>query len=205
MSTWGPSKRKSRQLSGRSGSAAKRSTASATRSSAGAKPAPASSRPGKRAQATAELRGAVEGREHEFLGIGLIVVGALLALALYLGLAGPLGRGIGELFGWITGVARYLVPIGLIVSGVALVRTGKSANPWRLAIGWGLVAVAVLGLLHVINGPDGVAGLNDLEDGGGFLGAIIEEPLEALIATPGAVIVLIGVLVGGIGLITQTS
>ncbi len=178
----------------------------ATSSSAGAKSAPASStRSGKRAQASAELRGAVQGREHEFLGIGLIVLGALLALALYLGLAGPLGRGISELFGWITGLARYFVPLALIVSGVALVRTGKSASPWRLAIGWGLVAVAVLGLLHVINGPDGVAGLNDVEDGGGFLGAIIAEPLEALIATPGAVIVLIGVLIGGIGLITQTS
>src|SRR5688572_7766853 len=139
MSTWGPSKRKSRQLSSRSATPAKRSSVPATSSSAGAKSAPASSaRTGKRAQASAELRGAVQGREHEFLGIGLIVLGALLALALYLGLAGPLGRGINELFGWITGLARYFVPLALIVSGVALVRTGKSANPWRLAIGWGM-------------------------------------------------------------------
>ena len=89
--------------------------------------------------------------------------------------------------------------------GVALVRTGRSSSPWRLAIGWGLVAAAVLGLLHVINGPDGVSGLDELEDGGGVIGAVVAEPLEALIATPGAVVVLIGLLIGGIGLITQTS
>ena len=145
------------------------------------------------------------GREHEFLGIGLIVVGALLALAIYFGLAGPLGRGIEELFGWFTGLARFAVPVALIVVGVALVRTGRSSSPWRLAIGWGLVAAAVLGFLHVINGPDGVSGLGELEDGGGVVGAVVAEPLEALIATPGAVVVLIGLLIGGIGLITQTS
>jgi S-DNA-T family DNA segregation ATPase FtsK/SpoIIIE len=160
---------------------------------------------GRRAQATAELRGAVEGREHEFLGIGLIVVGVLLALAIYFGVAGVLGRGTDELFGWITGLARFAVPVALIATGVTLVRAGKSASPWRLVIGWGLVALAALGLLHLISGPDGVSGLDRLEDGGGVIGASVAEPLKALIATPGAAVVLIGLLIGGIGLITQTS
>ncbi len=171
------------------------------------RPAASHRRPeeGAAAQATEELRGALSGREHEFLGIVLIVVGALLALAIYFGLAGPLGRGIGELFGWFTGLARFALPLALIVVGVALVRSGRSSSPWRLAIGWGLVAAAVLGLLHVINGPDGVSGLSELEDGGGVIGAVVAEPLEALIATPGAVVVLVGLLIGGIALITQTS
>jgi DNA segregation ATPase FtsK/SpoIIIE, S-DNA-T family len=198
VATWGPSKRKSRRLSARPSGATPRPVAKSPSPSSGAGT-------GKRAQATAELRGAVHGREHEFLGIGLIVVGALLALAIYFGVAGIVGRGTDELVGWFTGLARFVVPVALIVTGVALVRTGKSASPWRLAIGWGLVAAAVLGLLHVINGPDGFSGLDRLEDGGGVIGAVAAEPLEALIATPGAVVVLLGVLIGGIGLITQTS
>ena len=211
VATWGPSKRKSQRLSaGSSGSATRPSGRTApsrgTTSATGKTPARSSSAgAGKRAQATAELRGAVEGREHEFLGIGLIVVGALLALAIYFGVAGVLGRGTDELFGWITGLARFAVPVGLIAAGVALVRTGKSVSPWRLVIGWGLVALAVLGLLHLISGPDGVSGLDRLEDGGGVIGAAVAEPLKALIATPGAAVVLIGLLIGGIGLITQTS
>jgi S-DNA-T family DNA segregation ATPase FtsK/SpoIIIE len=211
VATWGPSKRKSQRLSaGSSGSATRPSGRTApsrgTTSATGKTPARSSSAgAGKRAQATAELRGAVEGREHEFLGIGLIVVGALLALAIYFGVAGVLGRGTDELFGWITGLARFAVPVGLIAAGVALVRTGKSVSPWRLVIGWGLAALAVLGLLHLISGPDGVSGLDRLEDGGGVIGAAVAEPLKALIATPGAAVVLIGLLIGGIGLITQTS
>ena len=63
----------------------------------------------------------------------------------------------------------------------------------------------MLGFIHVVNGPDGVSGLGELEDGGGVIGAVVAEPLEALIATPGAVVVLIGLLIGGIALITQTS
>jgi DNA segregation ATPase FtsK/SpoIIIE, S-DNA-T family len=204
VSTWGPSKRKSQRLSGRSSGAMPRSSAGARAAGSAPRPADGSSS-GRRAQATAELRGAVQGREHEFLGIGLIVVGALLALAIYFGVAGPVGRGVEELTGWFTGLARFAVPVALIVAGVALVRTGRSASPWRLAIGWGLVAAATLGLLHVINGPDGFSGLDQLEDGGGVVGAVAAEPLEALIATAGAVVILIGLLIGGIGLITQTS
>ena len=199
MTTWGPSKGKSRR---QSSSGATPRQPGQTANGRAATPAAGS---GRRAQATQELRGAVAGREHEFLGIGLIVVGALLALAIYFGVAGPLGRGIEELFGWFTGVARFAVPVGLIVVGVALVRAGRSSSPWRLAIGWGLVAAAVLGFLHVVNGPDGFSGLDRLEDGGGVIGAVVAEPLQALIATAGAVVVLIGLLIGGIALITQTS
>jgi DNA segregation ATPase FtsK/SpoIIIE, S-DNA-T family len=206
VATWGPSKRKSQRLSSSTSRPSGRSTSSRSTTSSTAKtPASSTAATGKRAQATAELRGAVQGREHELLGIGLIVVGALLALAIYLGVAGVLGRGTDELFGWITGLARFAVPVALIAAGVALVRAGKSSSPWRLAIGWGLVALAVLGLLHLISGPDGVSGLDRLEDGGGVIGAVVAEPLKALIATPGAVVVLIGVLIGGIALITQTS
>ena len=215
MATWGPSRRKSQRITARSrqsttGSSGRSPSTRGSTNSTAKTPATASGAgtgtgTGKRAQATAELRGAVQGREHEFLGIGLIVVGALLALAIYFGVAGVLGRGTDELFGWITGVARFVVPVALIATGVTLVRSGKSASPWRLVIGWGLVAVAVLGLLHLISGPDGVSHLDQLEDGGGVIGAVVTEPLKALIATPGAVVVLIGLLIGGIGLITQTS
>ena len=52
----------------------------------------------------------VDGREHEFIGIGLIAAGVLLGLAIYFNLAGPLGRGIETLLGWIVGLGRFAVP-----------------------------------------------------------------------------------------------
>ena len=160
---------------------------------------------GRRQQATNELRQAVDGREHEFLGIALIGVGLLLALAIYLNLAGPLGRGIETLFGWIVGVGRYAVPIVLLSVGIALVKRGRSASPFRLAIGWVLVALAALGLTHVVNGPSGFSSAAQLGRSGGYLGALSAEPLRALVASAGAVIILLAVGLGGLLLITQTS
>src|SRR5437867_2690522 len=43
-------------------------------------------------QARAELRDAVSGREHEFIGVAFICGGLLVGLAIYLKLAGILGR-----------------------------------------------------------------------------------------------------------------
>ena len=84
----------------------------------------------------------------------LLAVGVLLGLAMYLDLAGPLGRGIEEFVGWFLGLGRYLLPVVLVASGVALVKKGQSSSPVRLVIGWGLMGLAVLGFLHIIRTPD---------------------------------------------------
>jgi S-DNA-T family DNA segregation ATPase FtsK/SpoIIIE len=217
VTTWGP---RNRRPSRRSGSTAtprsSRSTRGGTRSSGSARGAATPSRgsrggrdgpppAGRREQATAELRDAVEGREHEFLGIGLIGGGILLALAIYVDLAGPLGRGIETLVGWVTGWGRFLVPAVLVAVGIALVRKGRSASPFRLVIGWSLVGFAALGLLHVIRGPDGFDDVDDIGSAGGFVGAAGAEPLAALLAPAGAVVVLLAAGIGGALLITQTS
>ncbi|MFT3854007.1 MAG: DNA translocase FtsK 4TM domain-containing protein [Ilumatobacteraceae bacterium] len=157
------------------------------------------------ASAGAELRGAVPGREDEFIGIGLIAAGILLGLAIWFGLAGVLGDGISKVVGWFTGVARYLVPIGLVFVGVALVRRGRSAHRVRLVVGWGLGTVAVLGLLHVLRGADRISDLDGVGRAGGWIGAIVGAPLRALIATPGAVVVLLAALAAAVMLVTGTS
>ena len=94
--------------------------------------------PTGRQATTDELRRAVGGREHEFVGIALIVGGAVIGLALYFDLAGPLGRGLELLLGWVVGIGRLVIPVALVVAGVSLVRKGQSSNPTRLVIGWGL-------------------------------------------------------------------
>src|SRR4051812_5140568 len=126
MTTWGQPKKRSK------------TTTTAKRPPAKAAPAaaPTSSR---RGQASSELRQAIEGREHEFAGIGFIVAGVLLGMAIYLDLAGPVGRGVETLVGWFTGLGRFVLPIALISIGIALVRKGESMHRFRLAMGWGLL------------------------------------------------------------------
>ena len=188
MTTWGPSKRRTKRSA-----AAPRGRRTS------------SSAPSRGQQAKTEVREGVEGREHEFVGIGLIVGGLLLALATFFNLAGPLGRGARTALAWLFGFGLIAVPIVLIAVGVSLVRKGRSASPMRLIIGWSLVALATLGLLHVFGGPQSFTDLDELDDAGGLLGALVGEPLEALLATGGAAVLLIGIVIGGALLITQTS
>ncbi|MEI6403692.1 MAG: hypothetical protein WCP59_16065, partial [Actinomycetota bacterium] len=115
-----------------------------------AKPAAKPAAKGGRSAAAAP---APSGSRIEFVGLGLIVAGVLLGLAIYFDVAGPLGRGVETMLGWFTGIGRYVVPVALVGVGAALVHRGRSDNPRRMLVGWALVAAAVLGLLHVVRGP----------------------------------------------------
>jgi S-DNA-T family DNA segregation ATPase FtsK/SpoIIIE len=212
MSSTNPSRKSSGSKSSRSrassgssnGSGPRSGRAAGGRSSVRDATPPGTAR--RRDRATAELREAVEGRQHEFLGVGLVIVGSLLGLAVFFDLAGPLGRGIETVLGWAVGLLRYAVPVLMIVIGIAFVRPRRSSSPFRLVVGWSLISIAALGLLHIANGPDGVSGdVDEVGDAGGWLGAVLVEPLRAVVASAGAVVVLVGVLVGGALLVTSTS
>ena len=149
------------------------------------------------------MREALAGRENEFWGIGFIAVGVLLALAIYINLAGPLGRGVETLVGWFTGVGRFAVPVVLVGIGWALVDRDRSRHPFRLAIGWGVTALCVLGLLHVFRGPD--SGFSGLGRAGGWIGALVGAPLRGLIEPAGAIVLLLALLLGGVMIITGSS
>ena len=189
------------------GSPRKRPKTTTTAQRAPAKQAPAAaSSTSRRGQASAELREAIEGREHEFAGIGFIAAGVLLGLAIYVNLAGPLGRGVETVVGWLTGLGRFVVPIALVAIGAALVGKGQSMRRFRLAIGWGLLGLSLLGLLHVVRGPDKImASFDTLGRAGGWIGALVGEPLRSLIASGGAIVVLVAACVGGALVLTGAS
>src|SRR5690606_36763673 len=92
--------------------------------------------PGNRrsAHAQAELRQAVQGRGHEFVGVVLLGLGVLLGLAVYFDLAGPLGRGTEAFVGWILGLDRFGLPVALLSAVDAPVKKGQSSSPMRHVI-----------------------------------------------------------------------
>ncbi len=227
MSTWGASKKKSPSTS-RKTAPKKRSTtsssqstkAAAGKSSAGKSSAgkgskasgnvrdltPPEGSSSRRDQATAELREAVGGREHEFVGLGLIGLAILLGLAVYVNLAGPLGRGIETLTGWLFGLGRYAVPVVLAAVGISFVRKGRSASPFQLAVGWTMMSLAILGLLQVARGAEQFSDAADgIDEAGGWIGAFVGIPVEALLGTAGAAVVLVTAFAGGALLVTRTS
>lgn len=146
------------------------------------------------------------GRREEFIGIAAIATGLVLALGIYLRLAGPLGRAVDDVLGWLVGWGRFLLPAVLIAVGVALVREGVSEHRVRLVLGSAVTAVGLLGTLHLVRGPDQWStSLDELSRAGGWLGTLMGEPLASIIGSLGAGVVLVAFMIMGVLIATSTS
>jgi DNA segregation ATPase FtsK/SpoIIIE, S-DNA-T family len=153
-----------------------------------------------------DVRDAIEGQEHEFAGLALVGAGVLVGLAVYFELSGVVGRIVNNVLGWLMGLGRYVVPVALVGVGVALIRPGQVQNRSRLTLGIAAAGVSILGLLHIARGDDKVTtSLSALEDAGGWLGAIVGEPLQSLLAPAGAVALLLILVLAATLLLSRMS
>ncbi|MSO59379.1 MAG: DNA translocase FtsK [Ilumatobacteraceae bacterium] len=170
-------------------------------------PPKGSARPKARdAKSESLTRSAFAGREVEFWGVAFISVGILMILSMYLHLAGPVGRALNTSLGWLLGLGRFALPVVIIGIGVAMVRRQEVEHRVRLSIGWGIAVVASLGFLHLANGPNKiVATVDAMSDAGGWLGAVLAEPLRSTIGWAGAFVLLSALMVSGVLLITDVS
>ena len=148
----------------------------------------------------------VSGREVELWGVALVSLSLLLGLSMYLRFAGPLGRVIDTTFGWLLGLGRYPVPIVVAGIGVTLVRHRSIEHRLRLTGGWTLISIAVLGSLHLMNGERQIVAEADaMSKAGGWLGALVGEPLRSTLGWAGALVVLLAVAIGGIMLVCDIT
>lgn len=151
-------------------------------------------------------REVVRGREVEFWGIALISAGIVLVLSMYVKMAGPLGEAIDTVFGWLLGLGRFALPVVIAGIGVAMVRRRSIEHRLRLGIGWSIVVIAILGLLHVINGADSiVSDVDAMSNAGGWIGALLGEPLRSTLSWAGALVVLSAIGLAGAMLVTDTT
>jgi S-DNA-T family DNA segregation ATPase FtsK/SpoIIIE len=149
------------------------------------------------------VREALSGREHELSAIAFFVLGVLIGLAVYVRLAGPVGRGTDTALGTIMGLARYGLPLVSIAVGVALLRGDQAPSRMKLALGWGAMVLAALGQLHILRGPDAYTGVDELGGAGGWVGAAVGQTLSSLIGPIGASLVFVALALGSLLLITN--
>ncbi|NDB05800.1 MAG: DNA translocase FtsK [Acidimicrobiia bacterium] len=149
------------------------------------------------------MREALSGREHELSAIAFFVLGVLIGLAVYVRLAGPVGRGTDTALGCIIGMARYALPLISIAVGVALLRGDQAPSRMKLILGWGGMVLAALGLLHILRGPDAYTGVDALGGAGGWVGAAVGQTLSALIGAIGASLVFVALALGSLLLISN--
>ena len=163
------------------------------------------SKPMKREPRQSEVRQAIDGRQSEFSAIAFILLGIIVGLAVYLRLAGPVGRGADTALGCLLGLGRYALPPIFVAVGVSHLRGDDSPNRMKLALGWGGVVLASLGILHVVKGPDAFTGVAALGGAGGWLGALLGQVLASAVGAIAAVLILIAICLGCSLLITSLS
>jgi len=133
------------------------------------------------------------------------LLGIIVGLAVYLRLAGPVGRGADTALGCLLGLGRYVLPPIFVAVGIAHLRGDETPNRMKLALGWGGVVLAGLGILHVVKGPDAYTGVDALGGAGGWLGALFGQTLGSAVGAIAAVLVLIAAGLGCSLLITSLS
>ena len=180
-----------------------RSTSKSARGGTAVETPPSGTR--KSGSSRGEVRDALSGRENELSAIAFFALGVLIGLAVYARLAGPVGRGTDTALGSIMGLARYALPLISVAIGVALLRGDQAPSRMKLALGWGGMVLASLGLLHILRGPNGYTGVDELGGAGGWIGAATGHTLTMLIGAIGASLLFVALALGSLLLITNMS
>ena len=162
--------------------------------------------PRRRERRESVLRTVLAGRGHEFGGVALICFGILLSMSIYVEFAGPLGRLLDTTFSSLLGVGRFVLPIVIVAAGFASINRKSLQHRIRLAFGWTVLCVGILAVVHIIWGTSFGDLTNDgVSRTGGWFGWIVGEPLQSLMGSFAAVIVLIAVMFCAVLLITGNS
>ncbi len=110
------------------------------------------------------------------LGVALLVLAVISAAGVWFGAGGPVGHALTTGVGYVMGLAAVLLPVLLALAGVVLmvVTPSPDSRP-RVAVGSLLLALGVLGLVHLAAGrPDEPA---RWAEGGGAIGYLAATPL----------------------------
>jgi S-DNA-T family DNA segregation ATPase FtsK/SpoIIIE len=135
-------------------------------------------------------------------GVALLVLAALVALSFF-GLSGPIGAGVSGTLRFLLGVWAFLVPLALVTIGLSLVGVWFTADRARLVVGVAAVFVASLALFHLMTGSIALAGnVEQVQESGGAVGALIAFPLRRTIGFWGAFLVLLAAV--GLGTLVLT-
>ena len=148
----------------------------------------------------------LEGHVEDAWGIGLVTMGILGALALYVDALGPVGHGVRHGLGMVLGVGRFLVPPAFAAAGVMLIAGRPRHEPARAGVGLALSLASVAGLADLAGGsPRFSSSSARLAGAGGFIGAAFGNPLRSGLGDWGASVVLLALVTLALVLFTGVT
>ena len=154
------------------------------------------------------LRAAFADRGSELLGLCLVLGGLLAGLSIYFDRAGVVGRLVDDAAGWSVGLTKMVLPVAMVLLGFAMFREryefGEITR--RMPVGGILCLAGLTGLLHLGRDTPGIDdGADALGGAGGLIGLGVGGGLDAAVATWGAVLILVGLVLVGLAVVTRTT
>lgn len=137
----------------------------------------------------------------------MLLIGVMLGVLIYTG-AGQVGAFLSPLFGGLVGVIKYVIPIGIIVTALSLIREESSYVTTKLTQ-FIIFIICITTIMHInqfskmniasnatfeeiVNEAYKIGTMNQ---GGGAIGAIVATPLTNMLGPLGAMILTIAIAV----------
>lgn len=137
----------------------------------------------------------------------MLLIGVMLGVLIYTG-AGQVGAFLSPLFGGLVGIIKYVIPVGIIVTALSLIREESSYVTTKLTQ-FIIFIICITTMMHInqfskmniannatfdeiVNEAYRIGTMNQ---GGGAIGAIVATPLTNMLGSLGATILTIAIAV----------
>ena len=137
--------------------------------------------------------------QRDLAGVGLLAGFLLLAAAVWLQAAGPVGAALAALVHGLCGLLALLAPAALLAGGLRLMRPSGKPGGRLVLTGWAVLAAAVAGLLDLLAG-----GAQHMTRAGGVVGRLTGGLLGAAVSKWIAVPLLLLAALFAVSLATRT-
>jgi S-DNA-T family DNA segregation ATPase FtsK/SpoIIIE len=137
------------------------------------------------------------------LGLGLLGLAILVAVAVWADAAGPVGKWAAFALHWLVGAVAAALPVLLLAAAIRVMRQAPDpAHRGRHLVGWSALLLAALGLLHLFRGQP--ASVDGRAYAGGIVGQLVGGLLASAVTVWVAVPLLLLLLVFGVLVVTAT-
>ncbi|SDL78735.1 DNA segregation ATPase FtsK/SpoIIIE, S-DNA-T family [Corynebacterium mycetoides] len=135
------------------------------------------------------------GDRADALGLALIGLAAIIGASVWFDIAGPVGHAIAQGVHWVIGAGALILPVALVAVAVALMLDTRrdAAVRARVSLGIAIIAVAMLGLIHVFAGNPADWEGRRIAGGaiGAALGGVLAAGFSSFVAVPLLILVII--------------
>ncbi len=132
-------------------------------------------------------------------GLFLLALGATVAARFWFALPGPVGQALGDGISTVFGSVSAVIPAVLLYGSWRVFRHPREVDTApRTGLGWVLITVGVLGLVHISRGMPVPGDMPALRQAGGVVGHVASSVLVDLLSVWIAVPILVVVTLAGV-------